>query len=97
MASWHSSACSSGYKLNPVTRTCIRLVQELVTWDTAKTRCEAGGEYLAVFPSLKSVHWLDSILRDPNIAGGKPMAVDHISITFFICNDSWFFRKGLIL
>ena len=91
MASWHSSACSSGYKLNPVTRTCIRLVQESVTWHTAKARCEAGGEYLAVFPTLESVQWLDSILQDPNNAGGKTTSVGHISITFFIRNDSWFF------
>ena len=45
-----------------------------MTWDKDKTRCEADGEYLAVFPTLESVQWLDSILQDPNIAGGKATA-----------------------
>ena len=63
-----------------------------MTWHTAKARCEAGGEYLAVFPSLKSVQWLDSNLRDPKIAGGKTMAVGRISMTFFISNDNLFKR-----
>ena len=36
------------------------------TWDEAKEGCESEGETLAVFPTLKSVIWLDQQLKGPD-------------------------------
>ena len=41
-------ACLSGYVKNPYANTCIRLVEEKVTWSVAKAACESSGEQIQI-------------------------------------------------
>ena len=58
--------CPNGYKLNPFSKTCIRLVQIPKTWEDAKNYCEVAGEYLATFETSDSANWfIHHRLTDP--------------------------------
>ena len=50
--------CPKGYKVNPFSKTCIKLVNLKKTWDDAKNYCEVNGEYLATFETTDSATWL---------------------------------------
>ena len=50
--------CPSGYVLNPVASSCIRLETSKYYWEDAKARCEAQGENLAVFTTKESLAWI---------------------------------------
>ena len=58
-----SPVCGSGYILNPVSSTCLRLVEHGWNWSAAKSNCEARGETLAVFTSEESVKWIREFIR----------------------------------
>ena len=61
--------CPSGYVLNPVAATCIRLETSKYYWEDAKARCEAQGENLAVFTTKESLAWIRDFIRNKAPAG----------------------------
>lgn len=71
-------ACSGDYVLNPISNTCIRLVQKYLTYAEAKADCEAAGEYLAVFPTVDSVQWLLKFMNDPKTPSGRFLVFDFL-------------------
>ena len=66
-------SCLSGYVKNPYTDTCIRLVEEKVTWSVAKAACESTGEYLAVFDTEEAARWIVNFMKDRHNPDGKPL------------------------
>ena len=61
--------CASGYDMNPVTSTCIRLETSKYNWEDAKAGCEAQGDYLAVFTTTGSLAWIRDYIENKAPAG----------------------------
>ena len=51
-------SCPSGYRRNPYSNTCIRLVTSAKNWYEAKSYCERYGEYFATFETILDATWL---------------------------------------
>ena len=66
-------SCLCGYVKNPYTDTCIRLVEEKVTWSVAKAACESSGEHLAVFDTEEAARWIVNFMKDRHNPDGKPV------------------------
>ena len=49
--------CPTEYKLNPFSKTCVRLINKDKTWEDARKYCVAGGDYLATFETTDSANW----------------------------------------
>lgn len=56
--------CPNGYLKNPFERTCLRVINEQLSWDEAKAKCEeTPGQYLAVLDGVDALNWFEHIRR----------------------------------
>ncbi|XP_067943242.1 snaclec stejaggregin-B subunit beta-1-like [Watersipora subatra] len=54
--------CPIEYYFNPHSQTCLRYIDQKVTWEAARNFCLANGEDLVTLDSLSSAHWLTKVI-----------------------------------